>query len=206
MARYTKDIVLNKPAEFVVFMMNDYLQKNAFQMSDWKGRPAYRAGDAMVEGYKYLEWYYNNGVLHVEAWLKGTFGGEWDLKGYVGCMQKKPYRESLEQLFVMMHEDIPVGQTAVRPDGTQFIPVQTVDNTKAATMALVLGIVSIVLSLISPLFGFVVGCLGFSRARMGSGSSKANLASIGKILSIMGMIMAGVVWLLGMLSIFTFGI
>ena len=28
MARYVRDLVLNKPDDFVQFMMNDYLQKN----------------------------------------------------------------------------------------------------------------------------------------------------------------------------------
>ena len=70
MARYVRELVLNKPDDFVSFMMNDYLQKNKFSMSDWKGEPAYRAGDAMMEGYKYLKWSYSNGTLHVEAWLK----------------------------------------------------------------------------------------------------------------------------------------
>lgn len=37
MARFVKDLVLNKPEEFVTFVMNDYLQKNQFSMSDWKG-------------------------------------------------------------------------------------------------------------------------------------------------------------------------
>ena len=55
MARYVRELVLNKPDDFVSFMMNDYLQKNKFSMSDWKGEPAYRAGDAMMEGYKYLK-------------------------------------------------------------------------------------------------------------------------------------------------------
>ena len=99
MARYVKELVLNKPEDFVQFMMNDYLRKNSFVMADWKGEPAYRTGDAMMEGYKYLKWYYNNGVFHLEAWMKGTFGGEWNLDGFVGTLQKKPYRESLEQLF-----------------------------------------------------------------------------------------------------------
>ena len=75
MARFTKDLTLNKPENFVEFVMNDYLQKNQFSMSDWKGEPAYRAGDAMMEGFKFLKWSYENGVLHVEAWLKGSFGG-----------------------------------------------------------------------------------------------------------------------------------
>ena len=87
MARYVRDLVLNKPDDFVQFMMNDYLQKNSFIMSEWKGEAAYRAGDAMMEGYKYLKWYYRDGVFHLEAWLKGTFGGEWDLRALSNCLR-----------------------------------------------------------------------------------------------------------------------
>ena len=135
MARFVKDLVLNKPEEFVTFVMNDYLQKNQFSMSDWKGEPAYRAGDAMLEGYKYLNWSYVNGTLHLEAWLKGTAGKEWDLDGFVAVAQKKPYKTSLEQLFTALQQDLPEGQ-----DVTQAVPVKTVDNTGAATAGLVLGI------------------------------------------------------------------
>ena len=77
MARFVRDLVINQPDDFVHFIMNDYLQKNQFIMADWKGEPAYRAGDAMLEGYKYLKWFYSNGALHLEAWIKGTAGGEW---------------------------------------------------------------------------------------------------------------------------------
>ena len=55
MARYVKNLVLNKPEDFVTFIMNDYLQKNQFVVSEWKGEPAYRTGDALIEGYKYLK-------------------------------------------------------------------------------------------------------------------------------------------------------
>ena len=34
MARFTRDLVLNKPDDFVQFIMNDFLQKNQFEMSD----------------------------------------------------------------------------------------------------------------------------------------------------------------------------
>ena len=30
-------LVLNKPRRFVTFIMNDYLQKNQFVVSEWKG-------------------------------------------------------------------------------------------------------------------------------------------------------------------------
>ena len=55
MARYTYDLVLNKPEDFVQFVMNDFLQKNRFETADYNGEAVYRAGDPMVEGYKYLK-------------------------------------------------------------------------------------------------------------------------------------------------------
>lgn len=203
MARFTEDLVLNKPEEFVQFMMNDYLQKNQFTMSKWKKtEDAYRAGDAMMEGYKYLKWSYANGILHIEAWLRGTFGGEWGLTGFVGCAMKQPYKKSLEQLFELLKQDIPQGQDMQgNPNGRQVIQVQTVDNHKAATMALVFGLLSLGFCWI-PLFGIIFACLGFSQARQGSGSSKAGLATAGKVLSIIGMIFAIILWAMNiMLSV-----
>jgi len=199
MARYVKELVLNKPDDFVQFMMNDYLRKNSFVMADWKGEPAYRTGDAMMEGYKYLKWYYRNGVFHLEAWLKGTFGGEWNLDGFVGVLQKKPYRESLEQLFNTLMQEIPASGDATY-SAASSIPVQTVDNTGAANMSLVLGALSCIFCWI-PIVAILFGCLGFSRARMGSGSSNAGRAKVGKIFCILGVVIAIVLWALNILAI-----
>ena len=227
MARYVKELVLNKPDDFVQFMMNDYLRKNSFVMADWKGEPAYRTGDAMMEGYKYLKWYYRNGVFHLEAWLKGTFGGEWNLDGFVGVLQKKPYRESLEQLFAALQQPLPMPQGGMsgnpgtvpgqgmpgNQDGMpgqempgnpgqpyqNVVPVHTVDNSGAATMGLVFGILSIVFAFLIPIVSILLACIGFSRARMGAGSSKAGQAKAGKILCIIGLIAAIVMWGLNIL-------
>ena len=197
MARYVRELVLNKPDDFVSFMMNDYLQKNKFSMSDWKGEPAYRAGDAMMEGYKYLKWSYSNGTLHVEAWLKGSFGKEMGLTGFVATFQKKPFRDSLEQLYSALQQDISQAQGS-----GGAIPVQTVDNSSAATMALVFGIISVILGFIWPLGAIIVAVLGYSRARMGSGSSKAGMAKAGQILSIIGVVIALVMWILSIILLF----
>lgn len=217
MARYVRELVLNKPDDFVQFIMNDFLRKNSFIMADWKGEPAYRTGDAMMEGFKYLKWYYNNGVFHLEAWMKGTFGGEWNLDGFVGCLQKKPYRESIEQLFAALQQPIPMPQGT--PAGQQYpggmpgqgapgqampanqgqpyqnyVPVHTVDNSGAATMGLVLGILSVGFAFFIPIVGILLACLGFARARMGAGSSKAGRAKAGKVLCIIGILAAVVMW------------
>lgn len=208
MARFTRDLVLNKPDDFVQFIMNDFLQKNQFEMSDWKGEAAYRAGDAMVEGFKYLKWSYNGGVFHLEAWLKSVGGGEMDLDGFVGTLQKKPYKDSLEQLFAALQQPLPANgpqdmspQGAAPQGGPQPIPVQTVDNSGAATLALVFGIISIILALLFPLGGIILAALGFTRARLGSGSSKAGRAKVGKILCIIGLVVAVINWGLGILLI-----
>ena len=208
MARFTRDLVLNKPDDFVQFIMNDFLQKNQFEMSDWKGEAVFRAGDAMVEGFKYLKWTYNGGVFHLEAWLKGMGGGEMDLDGFVGTLQKKPYKDSLEQLFAALQQPLPANgpqdmnpQGAAPQGGPQPIPVQTVDNSGAATLALVFGIISIILALLFPLGGIILAALGFTRARLGSGSSKAGMAKVGKILCIIGLVVAVVNWGLGILLI-----
>lgn len=200
MARYIRDIVLNKPNDFVAFMMNDYLQKNGFSLSDWKGEPALRAGDAMLEGYKYLKWSYNGSVLHVEAWLRGSFGGEMGLDGFAGALMKKPFRESLEQLFVLMQQNVPMpNQPVYDMNGQpvpQAVPVQTVDNSSAATLALVFGIISLVMAFIWPLVSIIFGTLGANRARLGGGSSKAGMATAGKVLSIVGVVLAIILWIL----------
>nr|WP_294492473.1 hypothetical protein [uncultured Mediterraneibacter sp.] len=204
MARYVQDVTLNKPDDFVAFIVNDYLQKNKFAMADWKGEPAYRAGDGMLEGFKYLKWSYEGGVFHLEAWLQGTAGGEWDLEGVVGAMMKKPYKKSLEQLLDALHQEIPAqnaaaDQNSAAQPNPQPIPVRTVDNTGAATATLVLGILSIPVGLLLPLVGIIIGGVGISQARMGLGSSKANLAKAGKILSIIGICVSALIWLLNII-------
>ena len=203
MARYTYDLVLNKPEDFVQFVVNDFLQKNRFETADYNGEAVYRAGDPMVEGYKYLKWSYIGGVFHVEAWLKGL-SGEMDLDGFVGTLQKKPYKESLEQLYAALQQPIQAapGQGAQAGPGPQPVPVYTVDNTKAATMAMVFGILSIIAGLLIPIAGLILGILGVTRARMGAGSSMAGRAKIGKVCSIVGIVVAILMWALNFFVIF----
>ena len=137
MARYVKDLVLNKPEDFVTFIMNDYLQKNQFVVSEWKGEPAYRTGDALIEGYKYLKWSYENGTLHLEAWMKSTFGKEMGLDGFVGALQKKPYREGLEQLFHVLKQAIPeagMNEMAAKQGMTETMLAAAMDTLLASPL------------------------------------------------------------------------
>lgn len=203
MARYVKELVLNKPESFVNFIMEDYIKKNSFVQSTWKDNEAvYRAGDRMMEGFKFLKWSYNNGVLYLEAWLKGSFVKEMGLTGFVATVQKTPYRKSLEELYEVLQQELPEGGMQDL-SGAQTIPVRTVDNSGAATMSLVFGILSIFVGLLIPLAGIILACIGFSRARMGSGSSNAGMAKAGKILSVIGAIICIAIWVLNFIFSFT---
>lgn len=209
MARYVNELVLNQPDDFVQFIMNDFLQKNQYVLMDYKGEQVFRAGDAMVEGYRYLKWYYMNGVFHVEAWLTSVTGKEMDLDGFVGALQKKPYKDSLEQLYVALRQPIPapqnMGQSGPQPGmqpGPQPVPVRTVDNTSAATMALVFGILSIVTGFLIPIVGIILSVVGLSRVRMGKGSSMAGRAKAGQICAIIGIVISILMWLMNILLVF----
>ncbi|MCH5269260.1 MAG: DUF4190 domain-containing protein [Lachnospiraceae bacterium] len=228
MARYINNILLNKPADFVAFMMNDYLQKNGFSMADYKGTPAYRAGDPMLEGYKYIIWGYDGSMLHVEAWLRGPFGGEMDMTGFVAALQKKPFKESLEQLFYLMNQPLPNEQYGAAAYGQQAgtsynqpagapgaapyvqpgsypasapIPVQTVDNSGPAIWALVFGVLAVITGFFIPLLGILFGVLGVNRARLSIGSSKGGMAKIGQVLSIVGVAIAFGMWVMNIILI-----
>ena len=209
MARYVNELVLNQPDDFVQFIMNDFLQKNQYVLMDYKGEQVFRAGDAMVEGYRYLKWYYMNGVFHVEAWLTSVTGKEMDLDGFVGALQKKPYKDSLEQLYVALRQPIPapqnMGQSGSQPGmqpGPQPVPVRTVDNTSAATMARGFGILSMVTGFLIPIVGIILSVVGLSRVRMGKGSSMAGRAKAGQICAIIGIVVSILMWLMNILLVF----
>ena len=80
-----------------------------------------------------------------------------------------------------------------------MVPVQIVDNSKEATQALIFGILAMVMCW-SPIFCVLLACLGFSRARMGAGSSKAGLALAGKVLSIVAMVITLVLFVMSLMG------
>lgn len=205
MARFTQDLVLNKPDDFVQFIMNDYLTKHGYAISDWKGEQAYRAGDGFVEGFKYLKWSYAGGVFHLEAWMKGSFGKEMNLEGFVAAVPKKQYKSNLKMLFEALKQPLPEQAQSGGPQSgpgyqpglaSNPIPVKTVDNYQTAMLALIPGILSIVAGLLIPLAGIILACVGLPMARMGQGSSKAGAAKAARICSIVGLSLSAINWIL----------
>lgn len=97
MGRYIKDIELNQPIDVVSMVMDDYVYHERFGRTDWNGEMVYSMKDRHGRE-RYMKWHYTGGVFHVEAWLKGAFGGEMDLDGVGGGASRKEYHRSIEQL------------------------------------------------------------------------------------------------------------
>ena len=89
MARWVRDEVLNQPADFVDFLMNDYLMKNGFKQTERKGEQVWKEGDGYFSMARFLKYSYINGVLHLEAWV-GLFR-ENALKGFAGQPSQKSF-------------------------------------------------------------------------------------------------------------------
>lgn len=132
MSRYVRHEVLNQPADFVQFMMNDFLTKHGFRLENFKGQMVYRVGGGWFEMPKFLVWGYENGVFHLEAWtryliLPGVYSKEKHLDGFYGALPKKAYKNDLEQLIALLHQ--PVGaQQQQNMNGMQGMPQQNVNG------------------------------------------------------------------------------
>lgn len=212
MARYIREVQIDKPNDFVEYMMNDFLTKHGFKLVEFKGQKVYRAGGGMIEIPKFLVWGYQNGVFHVEAWtrtlwLPGVYGGENALKGYMGALPKKIYKQDIEQLLVLMAQPLsdagqmnartPEGQAmqqGTMPQSSQPILVQGVDTSKYAILALVMGIVGIVISW--TWIGIIFSVMGIIYGRKGQMSSKKGMATGGFICGIIGTVLLAIIILL----------
>ncbi len=90
---------MRQPIDVVSEIFENFLYRNRYFRTDWNGEPVYLSTDSAEGGHRYLKWSYVNGVVHIEAWMKGTFGGEDDLDG---GGKKKAYKDSLEQLIMQL--------------------------------------------------------------------------------------------------------
>lgn len=199
MARYVQEIVLNKPDDFVQFMMNDFIHKYDFSLNNWKGEPCYRTGDAFMSGYRYFTWGYQNGVLHLEAWLKGTFGGEMGLTGFYGWAVKSAYKKDVDGFIQLLQQPLPTDgapygmpQDGAAVNGVSAqgpVLVQTIDNSRHAAPGLVLGILSIIFALLIPYVGILLSIFGFMFSKKAIHSSRGKVATAGFVCSIIGVAM-----------------
>ncbi len=183
MARYIKDVDVRQPIDVISILIEDYIYHNHFTRSDWNGEMVY-AGKDNHGKMRFFKWTYVNSVLHVEAWIKGAFGGEKSIA--TGGGSKAEYRESLERLFHRlrghsgnveigdyvghdpMNHSTPQPVYKQKPIYTTPKSVYTGDTTptqrsSAGQSALMLSVVAVIFGFMVPLFGLIMGIIAKKR-------------------------------------------
>lgn len=224
MARWVRDVYLGKPDEFVHCIMQDFLQKNGFQQKDYKGELLWQEGMGMLTPPKFFKYSYVNGTVHIETWMKtawlpGVYTGENAIKGFIGALPKKIYREDLERLLVLLNQPLPTdynntgnmqngtGGPAQYGNGTpgqhqqaapgQPVYVEGVDNSNMAVVSLALSLLSIV-GLCIPLIGIIFGAIAITYGNKARGTSKNSMAMAGIVIGIIMIIISIITYLLNL--------
>lgn len=114
--RYVREEQLNKPEDFVTFIMNDYLSKNGFTQKQVKGEWVWQEGIGMLSVPKFLKYSYENGVLHLEAWVKtpwlpGVYGKDQNLDGFYSAFIKQSYKKEIQTVIDVLYQPIPENNT-----------------------------------------------------------------------------------------------
>ncbi len=175
--RYIADVILNKPNDFVDFILKDFLEKKDFFRTDYKGVSVWQCGNGVLISPKFLYCTYMNGMLHIEAWLKfawlpGVYSGEMSLEGFYGWAVKAAYKKDIEQLIQLLQQQLPQDREYVnsrlQPNmqplqqgvnmqppqqstyvATAPVKVQGFDNHKQANLGFILGLVSMGLTILN---------------------------------------------------------
>ena len=116
MARYIREEYINKPQEFVEFIMQDFLKKQKFEPNNLDGEQIWQDGIGMLSMPRFFKYYYMNGVIHLEAWTRtALFAGiyckkENDLTGFYGSVPKNAFRNDIENLIQVLYQPLPSDQ------------------------------------------------------------------------------------------------
>ncbi len=126
MARYIREEFINKPQEFVDFIMSDFLRKHKFEQTTLDGELIWQDGTGMLSMPRFFKYYYQNGVIHLEAWTRtawfpGVYGKkENDLAGFYGSVPKNAYRSDIDNLIQVLYQPLPSDQQYAQNAYNQF--------------------------------------------------------------------------------------
>ena len=118
--RSTYTFNLNCDINAVNNLMQGYIQGNKFILQNNNGEQYYRAGDALVEGYRYFKYSINGQILTIQAWFKGALG-EVTVEQNSLNMPAMNYRNTLGKLFEEV-EKLNNGGINMNNNGMNFDP------------------------------------------------------------------------------------
>lgn len=210
MARYVCDFSVSKPDDFVKFVTEDFFGKEGFTLQRYKtGEVVWTKGSGWMTAPQFYKVESFGGQVHLEAWmavfaLPGITLGETGITGFWGWAVKSVMRDRVNHLMALLNQELPAPAMsgAASVGQGQPIPVAVHNPEGKATLSLILGIVSIPVLLL-PYLGFlaslICGFIAISAGRIGKNSTKRGAAQAGFVLGIVGVSLAGLLFILNLL-------
>lgn len=222
--RFVTDFAVPHQADLIQFVAEDFFAKEGFTLIDYKGEMVWKKGIGMLSAPQYIKLNYQDGQVHLEAWLKyallpGVYCGEMGLDGFWGFAIKDMLRKKVNTLMALLCQpplQQPQYASAVTQNSEQALPVTPnspnpqpaspasypasptpvmVHNpTGSATLSLVMGLVSIIGCLV-PLIGVITSIIGITSAIRGMKTTAKGRAIAGLVLSIVFLILSIVIWI-----------
>jgi len=147
MSRYIVDMNTGKPDDFIRFVSEDYFVKEGFKQELRDGEVIWRKGSGWLTAPQFIKLLYQNGQVHLEAWLKypllpGVFVGEMGVTGFFAALPKSMLKSSVDTLVALFYQQpavpvaapvpgqapavqqpgVPAGTPAAPAAGTQAAP------------------------------------------------------------------------------------
>lgn len=230
MARFVTEIATGNPDDMIRFIAEDFFAKEGFVLTSDGGQMVWKKGSGFFTAPQYIQMYFQNGVVHLEAWLKfailpGVYAGEMGLTGFWGFAVKQQLKGRVDMLLYLLQQPNPAvaataaagspgwGQQAPgaapavpadRPAAPQPIPVRVHDPVDKAKLALVTGIFSLAAAWFIPLAGVVLGVVAIPAGNVGRKSSAQNIGLAGFICGIAGTALSLIIWLARLISMFSY--
>lgn len=103
MARYVKELPINKSSEQIQVITNQFFDQEGFKQVTYKGELVWKKGLGIMVGPQYITVKDSAGIVRVEAWIKfallpGVYLGELGLDGFVGAIPKSLLKGKVSRL------------------------------------------------------------------------------------------------------------
>lgn len=151
MTRYIKDIYLEQPEEIVEQIMSAFIEQNNFKHTLWNGEICWGASHVIVGEIYFFKYLYDNGTLHIEAWIRNGKTKEMGLTGWEASDLKKPYYKLIWNLIKRLLALIPAESDLLEKNRDLFQ-----DNKKQNRSHIVSGIVIFLLLLLMELLRWMI--------------------------------------------------
>lgn len=201
MSRYVADYTINKPDDMIQFIAEDFLTKEGFTKTTYKGEEVWKKGVGAVTAPQFIKLQYGQGQVHLEAWIK--YFGEQGLTGFFCAVPKSTLNSRVQSLVQLLTQNVDASANVQAADGTgaipaaqAVVPVAVHNPTSKATVSIVTGILSIIGALYIPLVGIILGIVGISTGKIGRQSTAKGLATAGFVTGIIGLVLGVIIWVL----------